>query len=367
MAVLSDDIDKTKEILKNISDTVKGNLLPEAKLFKPSAEVLLFSAKASKLCCIFIINEVMPFLTNTFKIDTKVDNKIKLLNCAVKFCTIYYSFNIDESEIIKSVHILLLEAILHINDDLRATGFYSAAEIVRFLPSDIRKMIYKKIGEIIIQIGDSPLRKATLYCLKNMATYYADEFRELVLDKIQFENSHSLDLYLNSLCALSEVDSFKEFVVKTLIHHLRDNTNISVKHMRTILEQNDSSLIKLFLENGTIESLINIGLKYSSPTATELLINISAVLKIMIGSQNRDIQTQIVDSFLEQIHGFIHESELAVILLNGLVIRLLKDIYIDLRVLDTTINLAISSNSELVREVSIQVFANMLNKRSIGK
>ncbi|KAJ8929696.1 hypothetical protein NQ314_017590 [Rhamnusium bicolor] len=367
-------------ILKDISITVKGNLLPGSKLFEPSANILLYVALASQECATYMMKEVIPLLTNTFNIITPSAKKAIILKTVIPFVKAYLNqcneVNLTEYEELETVPILCLKASMEEESSLKATGFDGLSDLVENLPLPIRMSVYRYLHKIIIIPQEQNVRISVLNCFKNLSTIYQDEINEYVLYKTKINDPCQLDLYLNALNVIANLNYFKDIVSDTLLYYAAENIHlavVAVKNLKQLLEKESKNIaiIETFLQKRTVKKFVNYAITediINRNSNHELLLYIASILKILIGSQRCEIQSNIIKQQLHIIDNFKEKSEeVYVFLLDGLLSRFRKAVPLDHNILDMLTTISLTNKNDLVRDIATQLLANLINKQAEGE
>lgn len=137
----------------------------------------------------------------------------------------------------------------------------------------------------------------------------------------------------------------------------------------------DNGKIQDFLvQKGIINMLISWTVNHLNEinitTNISLLENISQICKLVIGYQESDAQHKIVDSELEQIIILYRNSHnnLLLIIFDGLLTRLRKDVQFERDILNDLLNAALKITEDSILQQTVFVLlANILNKTADGK
>lgn len=366
-------------VLNNIASTLKGNLLPDSKLFEPSISILLHTALGSQESSVYITKEIIPLLTNTFVISHDPTQKAALLKALVQFAKAYLKYN-NEKIYIKNDHfdnvpLLCLKASTEAENNLRLTGFESLADLAEILSLDVRLSLYKHLHCVIITEPElTDVRTSILNCLKNVSILYPNEISEHVLYKSKIADPFVLNLYLNALCVIATLDYFKDIVTDCLMAYCVDDVElatIALKNVKDLLnrECNNADILELFIQRKTINKLVEYALMNihtNNDRTIKLLQYTSCVLKILIGCQDFDVQKEMISNQINVINSYEHCEELYVLLLDGLLSRVRKGLLFEASMFAFLTKTSLVNNDILIRDVSVQLLANLINKHPDG-
>ncbi|KAG5892829.1 hypothetical protein JTB14_032423 [Gonioctena quinquepunctata] len=368
-----DEFEQYKDVLKNIIDTLKGNLLPESKLFGSSAQVLVHAALGSRNASNYVAEEIVPLLMNIYLMAGNPDQKTVMLKALVDMtkCFLKYHKSLDNQDNIpelSKVPLLCLESLnnidCRININYQEVGFDSLAALAHCLSPEVRSKLYAHLRTSILTIDQPDLRTSMLECLKTMATCYGDELKERVFLDIH-SDPRVVDKVLHAQCFLVNLNGYRDFVINSFLTCITNEefSSVALKNLRALLDKqvDQRNLSAALIQKGLVDTLIELSSSHSN--SQETLINISKVLKLLIGPQSSETQTKIVDEHLEQLYDKTVSSKINLILLDGMVSTLRKDIQVDYKVLELCLDIAIGQVDE-VRETAVQLLANLINKRS---
>lgn len=223
----ADDI--FKKILCDITDTLKGNLLPHMKLFIPSCKILYHVAKASKTSADYVVFEVVPMLINTYNITMTTSHQVMVFKNLIDFVRVYIDVHenddITETEHLKMIPNLCLKAALHKEDEMRSVSFQSLSLLTKSLPTETRKCFYENIRMLLVMQRSDLMNDSFLKCFKAMAQTYSEEIQNYVLKDIKINDLESLKVYLDSLIAIADQEEFTEFVLLVFIENSLKDIN----------------------------------------------------------------------------------------------------------------------------------------------
>ncbi|XP_019868271.2 MMS19 nucleotide excision repair protein homolog [Aethina tumida] len=355
-------------ILKDISDTLIGNILPDAKLFEPSIKLLLHIALASRESSQFITKEVVPIIVNTYNITESPLQKCKLLEPLTGFlmASTIHGFNIADLKELNTVPLLCLKASIDESLDLKIVGYNSLSNIIKLLPLDVRKAVYNNMMLLLVTRVD--FRQSLVRCFKFIAREYSDEVNVYIIDKIKCADEIALDLYLDALCEIVDLENFTSTIVKkmaTLAFEGNQINHIVLNNIKKMLEKyEDNENVQKYTQEQILDKLISIiiMIKDNIEDDVDLLLTINKVLKLLIGNCAYEKQQQILETYTESVGPLKDKCPKTFItLLNGLLIRLKQNLGIDNKILFELVELSYHQ-SAFIRDHSIQLLANILNK-----
>lgn len=366
-----------KDYLKNIIDTTKGNLLPDSKLFDTSCKILLHISKACKQSASFTIKEIVPILTNTLKIAANADQKAKILQILVCFFKTYFNLFNSTSEELNPVPVLCMESVVSKDVKLQTTGLQCLAIIAKNIPQEIRLLLYENLKLILVQTQAENLRKAAVYALETFADSFPKEIQENVIAQIKYHDLISLRLYLNAIGYLAAKINFTEIVLPIMVENslktIQEST-VAFACLREVLErENTNDFIRDFIVYNlqyvpkVTEWAVG-NLSTANPNENEdIFRDISAVLSLLIGDLNSEKQKEIVGQEYTKILELFESSKIVVVvLLNGLLLRIKRDIADDF-VVGNLVEVCNNAQAGFVQDMAVQILANTVNKVSNGK
>ncbi|KAF5281411.1 hypothetical protein FQR65_LT14707, partial [Abscondita terminalis] len=370
-----------KPILSDITDTLKGNLLPHMKLFTPSCKILQCISSSSPAASAYIIKETMPILINTFNITTTGSHQVLILSNIINFVRSYTqltnTYDISTVEELVSVPYLCLKASIDENMEVASTGLESVGLISKSLPLEIRKCLYENFCTSLIYKSSDKVRTSLLTCFKVIAEDYGDEVQNFVLNKIKIDNNVSLEYYLESLAVIVQVDKFTESILNIFIYYCGldlSTAEIAVGSLRQLVEKyEDDVKIQIILENKgeIISKLLNLivnnlnDINVNLKGHKMLLFNISAICKIILSNQNSEVQKQIVFPKLHDVLALkkCNCKPTLIVLFDSLVTCLHKDVVIECNLVEYLMDMALNTEEEFIQDLSVQLLANIINKR----
>lgn len=365
-------------ILNNITTTLKGNLLPESKLFQPSISILLHTALGSQESSVYIVKEIVPLLTNTFAISPNPTQKAVLLKTLLEFVKTHLKHNNEKifinNDHLDTVPLLCLKASTETENNLCSAGFESLADLVEILSLNVRLSLYKHLHIVIVEQKSTEIRAAILKCFKNVSVLYPNEVVDNVLYKCKITDPSALYLYLDALCVIADIEYFREIVTDYLILYSVDDLEfavIAVKNIKKLLEREYSNkeLLNKFIQKGIITKFVEFAITNvhcNNDLIFELLVHVSSVLKILIGSQDYELQNEIISCQINVISSYEHFEELYLLLLDGLISRVRNGLSPDSRMLVFLTKNSVVNHNILIRDISVQLLANLINKYPNG-
>lgn len=362
-----------RKFLCDVLDSLKGNLLPEMKQYKSSIKILLHIAQGSQISSDFIVTEISPILVNTVSIAS-VQYKPIILEALVIFVQTYLTQNktTDTKKILEPVISLCFQSMADYNDDLRKQVFDSFSVLAQYLPEDVRKILYKAVIKYLVTPETSSVRIAFNNCLLELSKHYGNEVKEFISD-VTINDNESLDIYLTSLCNLATLEDFRIILANILVKYINQNADsacIVTKNLNRLLqiEQDNTEHLLVYFEKNFIGILIDFCINHISDVKVqETLLDVAAVIKILIGCQESFSQKIILDHWLNKLATDIETNESFVILLDGLLSRLNRDVQIDYGLIEKLCMLTVNSGNDRNKEVAVQLLANVLSKKDIGK
>lgn len=360
-------------ILKDISDTLIGNILPDAKLFEPSIKLLLHIALASRESSQFITKEVVPIIVNTYNITESPSQKCKLLEPLTGFlmASTIHGFNIADSKELNTVPLLCLKASIDESLDLKTVGYNSLSKIIKLLPLDVRKAVYNNMMLLLVTRVD--FRQSLVRCFKFIAREYSDEVNAYIIDKIKYADEIALDLYLDALCEIVDLENFTSIIVKkmaTLAFEGNQINHIVLNNIKKMLEKyEDNENVQKYTQEQILDKLISIiiMIKDNIEDDVDILLTINIVFKLLIGNCAREKQQQILETYIESVGPLKDKCpKIFITLLNGLLIRLKQNLGIDNKIIFELVELSYHQ-SAFIRDHSVQLLANIINKVTDGK
>lgn len=359
--------------LTDIIDTIKGNLIPDAKLFDIISKIILNLTQGSQPAARIIATEVLPIVTNTYNITKTPSHQVKLLRVLVCFSKILNDlfgendgFNLEE---LQQIPVLCVAALNHPDIEMKIAAWNSVGVIE--LPHVLKQCVFENIRVNLVQDLNSSLREVLLVCFKTLSIKYPDEIENDVIKKVQIKNVAVLKYFLEALARISAHKQFIKIIFPIIIQYCLGNeveAEASFFYLRDVLEKQETNadITAFLVENlDAIRNIINWTLQSNIEKKRELLENISVVLKILAGSLNKQQQEILLTTEVNRIVQIYKESQNVahVALLNGLLLRLHDGVVVNKEIVETAFQMIFQSYSaDSINDMAVQVFANILNK-----
>lgn len=334
--------------VKNIADTLKGNLFPDSKLFQPSTKLLLSVALASSNAANLITKEIAPILINMYNIVTIPTQKISILRVSAELFKIYTRFHkISDCGEVSQVPILCLKASRD-HGDISQVAFYCLSDISGKLPENIRILVYDNLKKMMEVSQD----KAILKCLESLAEKYPEEVNSHLLGNTETYNQ----FYLDALCTLVHLDFFTEIIIDKILSYMIKDLNSVIVFLEKILikHENHYRIYKMLNKRNVISLLIESALTNNINDVT--FEKISFILKTLISKMSRDEQIEIIQKELPKTKNNIF-------LLDGILSHVRRDVEINYDILND-LNEVVNSDR---KNIVVQLIANIINKCQDGK
>ncbi|KAK5650756.1 hypothetical protein RI129_001785 [Pyrocoelia pectoralis] len=366
-----------KPILSDIVDTLKGNLVPNTKLFIPSCKMLHHLCKSSKTAATFVIAEIVPLMVNTFHITLTPSHQILILNNLVHFVRIYTDIyenaDISGNLPLSQVTCLCLKASLENDLDLRAGGLHCTSIITNSLPSDIRKCFYENMCSLLISEQPDLVRFPLLKTFKSLAESHGDEVQMYVLNQISINNNGELYRYLRSLSTIVEMEKFTEDILATFFKYCQANFDVAligIDCLRQLLEEYaGNTRIQCYLGETLqlVPNLLDFVLNYLNiidyPNHKQLLGDISTISKIILRHQSGETQIGLASKCDKVISSYRSGQNVGlVIVMDGLVSCLRRDVKLQLYIVPDLLDVAMKCPYDFIATIACQLLANILNK-----
>lgn len=363
-----------KKFVHDVLDTLKGNLLPEMKQYQASIWILLHIARGSQICSSLIITEIAPIMINTFSI-APVQYKPVILNALVNLTKTHLTQiqNLEGIKLLDNVVSVCFQSMLDPNEALRREVFDSFSLLAPYLSEDIRKLLYKIVSTYLVKIENNSVRVAFNNCLLELSKHYQNEMEDVILKVTIGGEAASLDIYLTSLCTLITLDNLRKIIANIFVKYIIENTELACIAIRILnrfleKEQNKPEYLLVFLEKNLVGILIEFCITHLSNTNVQtILLDVSSSIKILIGCQDSLTQKIILDHWLSQLSNGIEKHESFVLLLDGLVSRLNRDVETDCDLTHKLFKIAVSGQEDRNKRTAEQLLANIINKRDIGE
>ncbi|XP_050507630.1 MMS19 nucleotide excision repair protein homolog [Diabrotica virgifera virgifera] len=361
--------DEFLDVLQNILDTLKGNLLPDSKLFEKSSQILLYVVAGSEHACNYIIKEVVPILTNIYSMTAYNNQKSIIVQTLVEFAKHTIKFNktlyVREVPELLKIPSLCLE-ILNYDHNSRRVGFDCLTVLVPHLAVETRLEVYTALQTAMFNNETPETRNSYLTCLKSAAIAFPTEVKTNILQKVNCE-PQLMDSLLSSLTVLVNVKEFKDYVINTFVEALKkmELSSIAIKNLKCLVqrfkEQNNTRLLKELITYNILDILVELVLTRNC-TVNEVS-DVSKILKVLISPQATDLQIAIYDKYFESIFDKISYCDLNMVIMDGLVSTLRQDVKVDYKLLDICRAFSIEGQNDIVRSTACELLANLVNKK----
>lgn len=373
-----------QSILSDITDTVKGNLMPNLKLFTPSCKILKHTAKGSKASARYITIEVMPIFKNTYKITETPSHQVVVFKNIIDFTKIYIDVNhnddITDVQELSLVPNLCLQAIIQKEEELQAIGFWGISIIPKSLTFEQRNCLYDNFSVLLINPTPVIVRAAVLKCFKIISQIYVTELHQHVLNKINITSNATLILYFDALRNIADQEEFTTYVlatfVKSCIQNI-DTSEIAVDNLKKLLEScnNNPSIYNYLMEqeqviykliDWIISSLDIIDVNINRHET--LLENISLICKLLIEKENANNQNAIINAKMDNVIGLYKKNNnpVLMVVLDGLLTSLHQEVEIKYDIVDYLLDISLKSKAKFLQSTSLQLLANLINKAPNG-
>nr|XP_023019958.1 MMS19 nucleotide excision repair protein homolog isoform X1 [Leptinotarsa decemlineata] len=366
-----DENEQYKALLSNIIDTVKGNLLPASNLFKTSIKILVNAALGSKNSTNYVLQEIVPLLTNVHQMTIQELQKVSVLKSLVELTECYLKYHEDfngckcfpELARVPSLCLDLLKS----NINFKKEAYNFLAVLVPCLSTNERLELYPRLKNSILIDTGPILEKAVLDCLKALAKYYFDEVKEKVLS-FDGLDCVEVDRILHAQSVLGHLREHRDYVSDCFLHCLRSSkyATTAVENIMMMLREtvNDFGIAEALVERGAVDILIELGL--SNEDNINLVRNISETLQLLIGPQKKEIQEEIVIRHLQTVYSYTLRSENNIMMLNGIIFRLRQDVNVMDNVLELSFTITNSCDEYYAGEAR-ELLANLINKYQNGE
>lgn len=342
----------------DIVDTLRGNLLPDSRLFHQSSSILLSIAKASALSGRLVAESVGPLMENTLKITPDLQQKATLLHTLMEF------FRANGAESLRDCCFsLCAQAILSSDPHLAAEGFTGFATLAGGVSAVAREGFLLSLHQAAVAPLPAALNLAVHHSLRKVSKEFPDEVKLRVLHNEALSGG-ALEAYLSAVAELVDLENFQNSIMETFIKYsigdlegsavaLRQLRDLLVKHPQTIavlVEKDFLGQLVLFLK----------GLEAPNALPEGFLRSLNQALQLIARSQPADWQSASYKAALSS--RFLNEN-LQVSTLTGLVIPMELSVVQDHpHPMDLLLNAALSSPEEFVRDISLKALASLLNK-----
>lgn len=360
-----------QETLKDICDTVKGNLLPDSKLFDCSTKFVFAIAEASEQSSSFVCQEIAPILLNLYKITKNVKHKTAYLIILVNLFHIFHRYH-EKTDVLelKSVPTLCLKVCIEEQDGgYKIAALESLGRISKFLPLDVRICLYDNFRLLLITPFENNIRNTILTSLKQISLNFPEEVTSQLLKKIIIDdNPATLRLYFEVLTTLAPSDNFTNYTIDTLLDYMSNEPSLVIKSLKKLLETNvhHETIQSELIDRNIVAKLIDFTLNQSddSKIPLEVLLEINAILKYIMTHLDEIKQIEVVREHFDKITQN-HERISYIFVLEGLLNRLRQNFTPAYQILDILTEKALKG--DLIGNISCQLVSNLINKCHDGK
>ncbi|XP_025830552.1 MMS19 nucleotide excision repair protein homolog [Agrilus planipennis] len=368
------------QTVEDITDTVKGNLRPDTRLFQPSVKILLYLAKASEKSVDYVIKNVLPQLVNTYNITSTPLHQSFLLESMVDFTKVYVevtgNIDIKGTKELSFIPNLCLKASIHEDPNIRKVGLDSIGEIAESIPKYLRENVYTNLKIHLTVNQHEKTRESAIKCFKNYCKLFPLEVEQEILDKISTSDNTSLDLFLDALCEVGSNAKLTEKILKIFINsctNCNDLIRFSVvlKNLKKFLllsGGNESIYAFLLSDGGLINFIIDLLCRKFDETSVQkfetLLKNVIDVLENIVAAQDTEVQRAILEKYLNPAIVTFRDTKnsVYVILFHGLLCRLKKDLAGDYGLIGDLCEATLQTDNDFVFEFGARLIANLINK-----
>ncbi|XP_044262588.1 MMS19 nucleotide excision repair protein homolog [Tribolium madens] len=323
------------ETIKDICDTIKGNFLPDSKLFQASARLLISVANASDSVANLVVRETVPILTNMFNIANTASQKTPIL----QLLTDLYKVSTD-LEFLGEIPVLLVKSTT--DHDLNQVAFNCLAEVSPKIPEKIRHLLYQNYVKLL----QVPQEGAILKCLECLARDYPNE----IAINLVGNTENCTECYLDAIC-VTLVN--QKFFTANLIDLILKKRSVNLLKKILIKFDNCEEIFDVLIARNVTNMLIELAL-----TSDICHKTIAFILKVVIGRMSSEKQNEIIRNELIRIK--IED----IFLLDGVLCCLRRYVLMNYEILNNLFEFIIRENDNLRRETAIQLVANILNKCS---
>lgn len=373
---LSTDCSYSKQLTKDVIDTLKGNLRPDAILYIPSAKIIKSISQASSETADLIFKEISPLLINMYNITTTPSHKSiilqQLVDLTITYLTLNPGISIDDTENAKVVPSICLKAIIDAETQIRMTGITSFSHLAPFISTATRRYFYDNLSALIVLKQESIVREAIISALKIYAASYYEEIQS-ILQNIQTNNGlESLELYLNAVGSVVGVPQLMSFSLSILVKNVfgtLDTAVIAAKILKHKLEENESIISKHLIENESIVGRIvdyflqNIN-HFNIDIHCVFLESIAKILMITLRYAEETTQEALVTQQLEKIK-FIKSNDLHIIILYGLLSSLRPNTNVSINI-NEIVNSTVETSASDISNFGSELLGNIINKTVDG-
>lgn len=351
--------------LKDITDTLKGNLFPEAKLFEITCKILLHITEASQSAARLTAKEILPILTNTYNITKTPAHHVKIFKVLVDFAKILNGIY-DENEELQHIPALVVGALVHGDSEMKIAAWNSIGVVK--LSENLKQCVFENIRNNIMKPLPVELREALLVCFQILAIKYPVEIKCEIIEKIELNNGVALQLFIEAIGRISTHKPFIEIVFPIIIRYCLGcvgEAEVAFSCLCDILEKQEGNrdVMTYLIESlDAIKQMIKWAVQNEIADKQNLLENVSITFKILVGSLNAQQQEELVATEINEIlkQYKVRPNTIHIVLLNGLLLRLHQDVNVGNEVIDTIF--AETFGSHYINDMLVQLLANVLNK-----
>lgn len=362
------DAKNFENLVTDITDTLKGNTLPDSKLFTQSSHILIQVAEASSVSALLVAKNVCPLLENTFKIETNAKHKASILHNFVHFTKTAVEFHLtdDTISLVNSGAALCSQAIICDDEHLVAEGYQGFTKLSAFLPQEVREMYMKSLHKVLLLPLQSDVQRAVLKSFHKIAADYPSEVDLLVLHKDDISDNTILDNYLTSVGSIVNLKFFEEYVTETLIYYSTklDSSMVALKHLNRLLTS-DPNLHSRLINKDFLTQLLQFLEQITECSFTdEYLISLKIVIQNIIRTQ--DVELQKV-TYLTYVNKHFGRKDVFMAVLGGLITPLKVGVFDDYGKIDVLLDYAVNASNKVMADVAAEVLGTIFNKLEEGK
>lgn len=368
--ISQEKLNKVEILVNDVLRTLKGNLFPEHKHNRDTVKILIHIVKGSESSSTIIISQIIPILLNMFSIAPS-NNKVIILKSIVDLMTSYLNHNmkIEQNKELDVVLSLCSQSISDENHNLRSEVFDSISTLAPFLIDDQRKLVCKCVSVYLVTPETESVRNAFNNLLIVLYKYFPDEIEDII-SNVSINNPDELDLYLTSLCSLAVWDRIWNTLGNIFINFFNRNIGMSciVINKITFLikhEHKYSQFLNFLYEKKIIHILLEFCINNKDITVYNILPAVSFIIKNIIGCQDSLTQKTTIDCWYKQLTYDLEMGEDNIVLLDGLISWLNKDVEINFDLTDKLYEISIRSENHRNKDISAQLLANIINKKAL--
>ncbi|KAH1028912.1 MMS19 nucleotide excision repair protein homolog [Dendroctonus ponderosae] len=342
----------------DIVGTLRGNLLPDSRLFHQSSSILLSIAKASDLSGRLVAERVGPLIENTLKITPDPQQKATLLHTLMEF------FQANGADSLRDCcSSLCAQAILSSNPHLAVEGFQGFASLAGVVSDEARQGFLLSLHQAVVAPLPAALKLAIHNSLHKIAEAFPNEVKLRVLRNETLTGS-GLEAYLAALAEMVDLENFQASVMETFIKYSiqdLDGSAAALRQLSDLLGKHPET-VAVLVEKDFLGQLVSFlkGLEALRALPEGFLRALNQTLQLIARHQPADWQS--ANYKAASGSRFLNEN-LQVSTLTGLVIPMTISVVQDhLHPMDLLLNAALNSPEEFVRDISLKALASLLNK-----